>query len=41
MYSVAGGFISGVGVAGIIKAILVLGGVKAGTVLWACNKDIC
>ncbi|KAK5817053.1 OPT oligopeptide transporter protein-domain-containing protein [Linnemannia elongata] len=41
MYSVAGGFISGVGVAGIIKAILVLGGIKAGTVLWACNDDIC
>ncbi|KAF9934535.1 hypothetical protein FBU30_001676 [Linnemannia zychae] len=41
MYSVAGGFISGVGVAGIIKAILVLGGVPAGTVTWACNEDIC
>ncbi|KAF9578450.1 hypothetical protein BGW38_005737, partial [Lunasporangiospora selenospora] len=32
MYSIAGGFISGVGVAGIIKAIMVLSGVKAGTV---------
>jgi uncharacterized oligopeptide transporter (OPT) family protein len=41
MYSVAGGFISGVGVAGIIKAILVLSGVPAGTVQWACTKDIC
>ncbi|KAG0295439.1 hypothetical protein BGZ96_011715 [Linnemannia gamsii] len=41
MYSVAGGFISGVGVAGIIKAILVLGGVKAGTVTWGCNENIC
>ncbi|GJJ76309.1 hypothetical protein EMPS_08668 [Entomortierella parvispora] len=41
MYSVAGGFISGVGVAGIIKAIMVLGGVKGGSVLWACTDDIC
>ncbi|KAG0259008.1 hypothetical protein BG011_002871 [Mortierella polycephala] len=41
MYSVAGGFISGVGVAGIIKAILVLGGVEDATVKWACNEDIC
>ncbi|KAG0370115.1 hypothetical protein BGZ54_007643 [Gamsiella multidivaricata] len=41
MYSVAGGFISGVGVAGIIKAIMVLGGVQSGTVKWACNSDIC
>ncbi|KAG0310188.1 hypothetical protein BGZ97_012734 [Linnemannia gamsii] len=41
MYSVAGGFISGVGVAGIIKAILVLGGVKAGTVTWGCDEHIC
>ncbi|KAI8356431.1 OPT oligopeptide transporter protein-domain-containing protein [Mortierella sp. GBAus27b] len=41
MYAIAGGFISGVGVAGIIKAIMVLGGVKSGTVTWACNEDIC
>lgn len=41
MYAIAGGFISGVGVAGIIKAIMVLGGVKDGTVQWGCNKDIC
>ncbi|KAK3844378.1 MAG: OPT oligopeptide transporter protein-domain-containing protein [Linnemannia gamsii] len=41
MYSVAGGFISGVGVAGIIKAILVLGGVAAGTVRWGCTDELC
>ncbi|KAG0208519.1 hypothetical protein BGX28_000573 [Mortierella sp. GBA30] len=41
MYSVAGGFISGVGVAGIIKAIMVLSGVKDGTVRWGCDNTIC
>ncbi|KAG0345693.1 hypothetical protein BG004_003288 [Podila humilis] len=41
MYSVAGGFISGVGVAGIVKALLVLGKVEDGTVKWGCNDDIC
>ncbi|KAF9175366.1 hypothetical protein BGX20_006251 [Mortierella sp. AD010] len=41
MYSVAGGFISGVGVAGIIKALLVLSKIKDGSVRWACNDDIC
>lgn len=41
MYSVAGGFISGVGVAGIIKALLVLGKVEDGSVHWGCSPDIC
>ncbi|KAF9379032.1 hypothetical protein CPB97_009204 [Podila verticillata] len=41
MYSIAGGFISGVGVAGIVKALLVLGKVPAGSVTWACTDDIC
>ncbi|KAF9298977.1 hypothetical protein BGZ74_009147 [Mortierella antarctica] len=41
MYSVAGGFISGVGVAGIIKALLVLGSVKGGSVTWGCIDGEC
>ncbi|KAG0039326.1 hypothetical protein BGZ82_008774 [Podila clonocystis] len=41
MYSIAGGFISGVGVAGIIKALLVLGKVEDGSVHWGCTPDIC
>ncbi|KAF9969323.1 hypothetical protein BGZ73_008353 [Actinomortierella ambigua] len=39
MYSVAGGFIAGVGVAGIIKAFMTLGGVKAGQVLVGCGYE--
>ncbi|KAF9366499.1 hypothetical protein BGX34_001937 [Mortierella sp. NVP85] len=41
MYAIAGGMISGVGVAGIIKAIMVLGGVKGGDVTWGCTEEIC
>ncbi|KAF9166840.1 hypothetical protein DFQ26_006690 [Actinomortierella ambigua] len=39
MYSVAGGFIAGVGVAGILKAFMTLGGVKSGQVRVGCGYD--
>ncbi|KAG0226299.1 hypothetical protein BGW41_004230 [Actinomortierella wolfii] len=39
MYSVAGGFIAGVGVAGIIKAFLTLSGVQSGQITAGCGHD--